>query len=353
MSVFAVFEGQKRTTTSGDDAQQNGSFSLYELERQIRTAGAGMIQGNRYGLWGCPITAFSASTQRLPMTAAIISAPFNAWPTITRAVPILIADGGSDSAGHALPDVIGVVSGNPHGRVFKAAVTGTPDSATVVLSNSFGIFKNDYLLGILTNGSCALNLTTADPTVTNTITLSAPDGPSTGLVGTLGSYVFDMGPNPVLSLFGVDPVGHTLGEYDLLQRSLNGNPAAIIPIADGIVSMKALYGIHDGSLSPGEDPDVIDKWVQPNGANWSIAALNASTASAFAAMNQIKAIRVVVVAQSKLPERAKDYIGSSTMVLFPDLAPALRYTITTQTQFRYKVYDTTIPIRNALITKYF
>ena len=29
--AFAGFEGQKRTTTSGNDAQQNGSYSLFQL----------------------------------------------------------------------------------------------------------------------------------------------------------------------------------------------------------------------------------------------------------------------------------------------------------------------------------
>src|SRR5258708_3673161 len=53
MAAFAGFEGQKRTTTSGNDAQQNGSYSLFQLERQIRSAGSGLTQGNRYNLWGC------------------------------------------------------------------------------------------------------------------------------------------------------------------------------------------------------------------------------------------------------------------------------------------------------------
>src|SRR4051812_23894850 len=40
--VFAVSEGQKRTTTAGGDAQQNGAFSLYALEHDIRNAGGGI-----------------------------------------------------------------------------------------------------------------------------------------------------------------------------------------------------------------------------------------------------------------------------------------------------------------------
>lgn len=350
MSAFAVYEGRKRTTTSGDDAQQSGSYSLYLLEQQIRTAGSGMVQGNRYGLWGCPIEAWSSSTKQLPLTGAL-AAPFDIWPLATRAVPVLVADGGTDASGHVLPDVIGIVGGNPALRVFKAPVTSTPDASHVVLGNSFGINQNDYLLGVRSDGSCALALASTAPDASNSITLSVPDSPSTGLINTANSYVFDMGTEPVISLFGVDATSHSMVSFDLLQRPVNGLAAAVVPIADGIVQLKALYGIHDGSGGAGEDPDAIDKWVQPTGT-WSIATLTASTTAAYNAMNQIKAIRVAIVAQSKLPERASDYTGSGSLVLFPDL-PTVKYTITTQTQYRYKVYDTTIPIHNALITKYF
>src|SRR3989338_976279 len=41
MQVFATFEGQKRTSTGGSDAQTNGGISLYTIERDIRMAGYG------------------------------------------------------------------------------------------------------------------------------------------------------------------------------------------------------------------------------------------------------------------------------------------------------------------------
>ena len=42
MQVFAVFEGGKRTTTSGVDAQNNGALALYMIEQDARMAGWGM-----------------------------------------------------------------------------------------------------------------------------------------------------------------------------------------------------------------------------------------------------------------------------------------------------------------------
>jgi len=349
MAAFALFEGQKRTTTSGDDAQQSGSFTLYALERQLRTAGSGLVQGNRYGLWGCAITARTDSTPRLPLSAAL-AAPFNLWPTNTLAMPVLIASGGT------LPDVIGVISGNPAGRVFTAPVSSTPDAVTVVLTNSYGIFANDYLLGTLSDGTCALGFASTAPNTSNSITLLAASSAATGMQN--ATNVFDMGSAPIFSLYGVDPNTQSLVTYDLLQRPLAAGsttaPGAI-PVADGIVQLKALYGIHDGSTPCGvADPSCIDKWVQPIGATWGIAALTANTAAATTAIGEIKAIRIAVVAQSRLPERSTDYsTGSATTTLFPDLGATLSYSVTIQPQYRYKVYDTTIPIRNAMITRYF
>ena len=343
MAAFAVFEGQKRTTSSGDDAQQNGSYSLYFLERQIRTAGSGLVQGKAYGLWGCSISATT-------LPAGALATPFSSWTT-TLTMPVLIVQGGTDAAGHALPDVIGVMSGNPAGRVFKAIVNSTPDTTHVVVANSFGIFQNDYLLGTLNDGTCALGQASAAPDASNNIALNASNTVATGMKNT--TNVYDLGNAPVLSLFGVDPASESLMQYDLLQRPIDGTAPGAIPIADGIVQIKALYGIHDGSTACGiADPDCIDYWVQPSGA-FAFSALTATPLAANDAVNQIKAIRVAVVAQSRLPERATDYVGNPTLELFKDLPAALRYTITTQPQYRYKVYDTTIPVRNAMINKYF
>ena len=39
MQVFSVSEGYKRTTTGGDDAQNNGAIALYGLQRDIQQSG--------------------------------------------------------------------------------------------------------------------------------------------------------------------------------------------------------------------------------------------------------------------------------------------------------------------------
>lgn len=347
LSAFAVYEGKKRTTTSGNDAQQNGSYAIYELERQLRTAGSSVVQGYNYGAWGCPVTAATTSTQRLPATS--LPAPFTSsgWPLTTRLVPALIASGGSNKS-----DVIGVVSGNAALQIFKIAVTGTPGVNNIVVGNSLGIQTGDYLLGTLSDGSCALaHIPSVSPTAqvaSNTIVFDMANSPSTGLVS--ATYAFDMGPAPTFTLFGVDPTSNSLVSYDLLQRPINSNAPGIVQIADGIVQIKALYGIHTNAGD--SSPDQIDQWVKPTGS-WSIKTLTASASAASTATSEIKAIRIAVVAQSRLPERSSDYVGGKSLTLFADLATSLQYKVPTQTQYRYKVYDTTVPIRNALVITHY
>jgi type IV pilus assembly protein PilW len=352
MAAFAVFEGQKRTTTNGDDAQQNGSYALYYLERQIRTAGSGIVQGNSWGLWGCPMTAKTAGSVKL---AAAPAAPFTTWPATTRAMSVLISAGANDASGHPTSDVIGIVSGSPAARVFKAAVTSTPSATSVVLGNAFGIFSGDYLIGVPTAGTCALVLTNTAPDATGAITFDGNNSAAVGLTG--AAYAFDMGPDPIVSLYGVDPTTNSLVTLDLLGRQINGVAATNVPIADGIVIVKALYGVHDATSAcqaAGQNANCIDEWVSPAaGTPWAIGTINASVASASTAMNAIKAVRVAVVAQSRIAQRTTDYsTGKITLSLFSDL-PALTTVVTTDIRYRYKVYDTTIPIRNGLIQKYF
>src|SRR3970040_922928 len=50
--VFAVFEGQKRTTTSGGEAQTSGTLALFTVERELRQAGYGV---NNLEFLGCQI----------------------------------------------------------------------------------------------------------------------------------------------------------------------------------------------------------------------------------------------------------------------------------------------------------
>jgi type IV pilus assembly protein PilW len=225
----------------------------------------------------------------------------------------------------------------------------TPRS--LVLDNGVGIVSGDYVLGAPNAGGCLLSVLGAtSPALPPTFDIAPSDASGSGFVGT--SNVFDLGARPIVALYGVDTSAtpNAFTRYDVLTGAQDS-------VADGVVMLKALYGVDDGASHPDiagsgtANDDVIDEWVQPTGA-WDYAALMAGTPDARAAIGQIKAVRIAIVAQSELPERASDYSGPETLDLFAD-AGANKYTMRISPQFRYKVYDTTIPIRNALVTRFF
>lgn len=349
LSVFARFEVQKRRTTAGNDAQENGSFAAYELERVLRSAGSGVVQGKNYALPGCTLQATLGGTARLPHGGRF-PAPFDAFPAAMQAIPVLVQSGGG-AATATNPDTLAVIAGDSSLRVFQAAVQAGTTPRSLVLDNGIGIAPGDYVLGAPNAGGCLLSVLGATSTsLPPTYAVAPGDAAGNGFVGT--SNVFDLGPQPIVALYGVNTAAtpNVLTRFDALSGVQDS-------VADGIVMLKALYGVDDGASSADiagsgtADDDVIDEWVRPVGA-WDSSALMAGTPAARKAIGQIKAVRIAIVAQSELPERASDYSGPETLDLFAD-AGALKYTLRTSPQFRYKVYDTTIPIRNALITRFF
>jgi type IV pilus assembly protein PilW len=53
--VIITADGNRQTTTTGNDAQVNGALALYTLNREVQGAGYGLISHSA-GL-GCPIRA--------------------------------------------------------------------------------------------------------------------------------------------------------------------------------------------------------------------------------------------------------------------------------------------------------
>jgi len=135
-----------------------------------------------------------------------------------------------------------------------------------------------------------------------------------------------VGPSGVLSVFAAAPVPN--------------------PIASNIVNFKIQYGIDnngDGRL---------DTWVPATGA-WAPAALMAATVPV---INSIKAVRIGIIVQSEQFDRD---VGDFDWVLFNCEDPIaancpgrLAGTIGASTSpagnWRYRIYETVVPLRNNL-----
>lgn len=102
MQVMAFSEGQKRTTTTGSDAQVNGNLALFTIEREAKNAGWGMVTA--INSIGCPIKA------QLGTDAATLQ-------TLTLA-PVTITDGASGA-----PDTIRFLASTKSGIALPTRIS--------------------------------------------------------------------------------------------------------------------------------------------------------------------------------------------------------------------------------------
>lgn len=342
MAAFARFEGVKRTTTSGNDAQQAGSYALFELERQIRMAGSGIEQGQNsdFPMWGCALNARMNGAVVLPLPGPL-PAPFAAVPATVRALPLLVYAGAGDS-----PDTIAIVSGNPAVRALGMRIQTTTATNVRMKDGTFGIYANDFLLAAgSTSGAkpddCSLGVVDAPPAATSRdFNLRMPMTTAAGFQRR--DFLYDLGKAPVVQLYGVDTQRNVLVSLDLLRR--NGTVPG--DVADGVVTIKALYGVDTN------DDGVVDEWTSPTGGTWGASALNDGSDASKHSAARIKAVRIALVARSQLDERASDYAGATTLTLFAD-QPGQSVQVATQAQYRYKTYETTIQISNATMVAIF
>jgi len=158
-------------------------------------------------------------------------------------------------------------------------------------------------------------------------------------------------------LFGLDN-NRTMYSYDLLQNlHLVGGTAADTPqaIADGIVEMKALYGLDTTGAG------IQNAWAAPGDAGWDLNSVMTSPTK----MKQIVSVRVALVVRGEYydtkrrPDGTFIPVSPSTITLFNGLKNGIAGAGTSisvpinltadEQQFRYRVFEFTVPLRNMLL----
>jgi type IV pilus assembly protein PilW len=366
-SVLIASENHKRVTTSTNDAQQTGSYGFYALDKALRGAGSGIAESafpTDVGVLGCHLNAGTI----LPRTATPFPAPFagflgGAAGTLNVA-PVLI---GKNQSKDGVSDVIMVMSGSGSAGGVSRQITGGGNATTATLDNSVGFADKDLVL-VSQSGvaDCLMEEVTPLPT-TPTLNLAGVYYKATGgttsmaaLAGSTSSYVTPIGNananNVQFMLFGLDG-NRTLYSYDLLQNlKLVGGAPADLPqaIADGVVQMNALYGIDTNG------DGIQDEWADPGVAPWNINTVMTTPAQ----MKQIVSVRVALVVRGEYYDlnggtaTAPNAVTKS-LTFFNGLhsgplgaGPLLAQTINmigTDRQFRYRVFEFTVPLRNMLL----
>lgn len=350
MQIFALAEGQKRATTGGGDAQNNGAIALYGVQRDIRQAGWG---NSDLKVIGCDVL--------LPTTRSAAAPPA---VTLNPLAPVTINHPGIP-AGDANTDTLLVAYGNtngtPQGDGFVAA-NATANIFQVQTPTSFIV--NDWVIAIARNrpaqpASCGTILdqvncigiacAAAVPSAAN-IVVATGAVVNTLLGGVPSATLYNLGQAPKILAYAIRNGNLTLCDYmanDCAAAGNVGNSAIWVPIGSNIVSMRAQYG-RDTTVLPAPATvtmdGIVDIYDQTSPALQTTNNV-APTPTTGCGWARISAIRLVLVARSGQYEKtqvtaaAPAWLGTAATPI--DLSGYADWQ-----NYRYKIFQTVVPIRN-------
>lgn len=314
--VLSLAEGQRRAAVSGGDAQVSGSVSLHAIQRELRQAGYGL--GSNPAALGCTVKgSYGSSAVNMPLA------------------PIVITDGASGA-----PDVLGVFSSSRRGAAVPLDVTEVHLQAgtSFVVKGSFSVSVNDYLVAVPEVWSGAQGCTLFKATAVTATTVDHADfsanAPTAGYDA--NSYILNLGST-------LRSRSYAVNAQNVLQMTEFGGAAQ--DIAPEIVNLQALYGKDTNG------DKVIDTY-------------DTTTPNTAAGWQQVIAVRIALVSRSMEYEREE--VTSSLPEWDVGAAIAVSGAVTCASgsggkcvqvkvdnltnwkHYRYKVYDTLIPLRNML-----
>lgn len=346
--VALLFEGQKRSTTAGSDAQLSGALGLQVLQRDLQMSGYGYASG---GGVGC----------RLRGKRGGVTPPWYDQPM----TPVRIVDGTDATIGS--PDSLVVLySGKADAAFFSVPMRvfeNHPRSATQFVLDArtnLGNALGDMVVAVpnrtplasanqVANNWCTVFNISTDPATTgdrvvHDIGASGPwnqDLTATEFPGTLAADVSYAAGSQLVNLGSM-----VYREYSLtgaaggsgLRMRMVDNTTATWTSADEmfpqIVNLQAVYG-WDTSTPPDNVADV-----------WSVAQ-PAALPGAWD-WRRIVAVRVALVARSNQFEKTEVTLqqpvwfnGTENQVLTISHLPNWQ-------RYRYKVFEAVVPLRNLL-----
>ena len=324
--IYLVTEGQKRTITSANDAQENASYGLFLLGQDL--AGAGNV---------------------ISATIPPLKTPALSGCAMLRPIPVVIAAGATDNDADSLTVFFGG-SGSlstPTAFLNNALVSTSPPGVYQVLG-PVGFSPNDLIaavqgtnctLSTINAGGVAVAASTGIATIAHTLT-ATPGNNGSATYNATSALLVNLGQGDRFgrTLYSVDSANSTLRTQSLLPAVL---PAT--PVASNVVNLKAQFGLDtDGDGR-------VDTWQSATG-NWSSVnlPLQAMAPDLTYPWQQIRAVRVAIVTRSEKYET--DAVTPGPLGSFCSPAPcAVSMTLTADQQhYRYKVLETIVPLRNAV-----
>lgn len=349
MQVLSVYEARKRTATVGNDAEMSAAVGLFMLEREIRSAGAGLTLPSGFAC------------------ANGINGHFNGTTFANGAAfaPLRIIDGGV-AAGVPRPDRVRAMHSDAAFGVAPATILQgmVAASSPVTVGTRVGLAEGDLMLVGSADGQklCTLMQLSDDPAVVGTTlqlshdsAASFPYNPASPSASFATAMRYDVGDIVVnlgqlgLRTFGVicSPAGAPsatnscdLAVWDTLAAPANPTLAQADSIASQVVNLQVQYGVAPAGSQ------AVNEWVDATAASGWAAPSAADVA-------RIKAVRIAIVTRGNFerdPEDPDNLVSPTPLVLWDAGQPTeLSIPLTDdERRFRYKVLRVVVPLINVI-----
>jgi len=339
VQVMSVFEAQKRTTTGSADAQTNGGIALYSIAREVQ-------------MGGFPLLPIADSA--LECTSVAFGSTGITGTNVTGLAPVIVTEGVS-SSGVSASDTITIRYGSSLMGGAVSQITAMSGSVATV-GSSLGCTAGDITL-INTGAVCNMSKVAAAPALTTTTVplVDIAGAASTANLACLGTW------NQVT--YAVNTATGNLDRTVVVNGVSSTAPSVV-----GVVNLQVQYGISASSTS-----NQITRWVNAKnigdlgGAGIDGVSTGADWGSSMTVpnRNRIKAIRIAVVARnakieptavssacnsltSATPTGLCAWAGSTTN---PAPSVDLSQGDANWAKYRYRVFETIIPLRNVIWSK--
>jgi len=311
--VFTTFQAQQRRTGGNADAQTNGGLAIYLMQRELQLGG-----------YGLPV--FDTSNPALLCNT--VTDTSGAAVDIS---PVTIVDGGT---GAGATDQVIVRYGD--------AQTGGVNTGSITFSGTtLAAYTNYFKPFLYATGPSNCPLTLSDCPSTHYELVAA--GGSCTIAPISSSDTITVASSASLAY---------LGAWNTVTFAVNSNQLERNGVAIGpdIVSIQAQYGISAAANS-----NIVTQWVDATGATWGAPAL--------ADRNRIKAVHIAVVARNGQRDIGDVTASCSSLTsanptglcawagTAASPAPAITFSNSDWKKYRYRVFDTIIPLRNVIWSK--
>lgn len=348
--VFVNFEQQKRITTVSSDAQSSGLMAMLELEQAARSAGAGIVSEDSF-------SCLPASTKSYYYKAAP--------PTTTAPVPgygqffaPVVITNGAGNVSDTLELRVGVPVANSAPTQLAEQL---PKSSTEMKVRRGTGFPVGSVLLLVNGNECAVFEVTSIPDAQQPNRMSIAPGAGSTWNPTAAYKVANAWPDfPKEETYVYAPGTITFrtytvnasGQLQVVSAAAGAASTTEVLVGD-VVRFHAQYGIASGPAADG-----IQNWVEPvtGGVNgdWAPADLDANK------VKRIRAIRLAIVVRAPKLEAANvtnTCTNNAGVNNGPcawedtaaDKAPLIDLSADANwRKYRYRVFQTIIPIRNTI-----